>query len=527
MASRIWGISQAISSRLGLASLVFFAMLLLCSQAALAQFTADGKKLAGMLAVGAAEQGYSVALSADGATVIVGAPNDNSGTGAAWIFARNGEVWNQQGAKLVGSEGSLARQGASVALSSDGDVAIVGGPNDNSGAGAAWIFTRSGHVWTQQGRKLVGGSAVGKAQEGFSVALSADGGAAIIGGPDDNSGAGAAWIFTQAKGIWTQRSAKLVGSGAIGAARQGGSVAMVDVGNLALVGGSSDHSGAGAVWVFALVGDAWKQQGAKLVGAGAVGPAGQGSSVALSAGGLTAIEGGIGDNSGMGAAWVFVPEGGVFTQQGGKLVGAGAAGALVHQGSSVSLAADGDIAMLGASGDDSGAGAAWIFTRNTAPPLVWRQQGGKLVGAVAVGKAKQSLSVSLSGDGDTALIGGPADHANAGAAWVFVQPLQVYPDAGIVASGVQGGTFSPSSFSYQFRATSGSVKYSIANLPNWLTASSTSGTLTTTNATITFTINAAAKTLASGDYFGAVQINDTTGTQSFILRPYNLTVTPR
>jgi hypothetical protein len=84
-----------------------------------------------------------------------------------------------------------------VALSADGNTAIVGGPSDNSQAGAAWVFSRSGGgVWTQQGAKLVGSGATGIADQGQSVALSADGTTAIVGGFADNSYAGAVWIFT-------------------------------------------------------------------------------------------------------------------------------------------------------------------------------------------------------------------------------------------------------------------------------------------------------------------------------------------
>jgi hypothetical protein len=80
--------------------------------------------------------------------------------------------FTQQGPKLVGSGGGNSAQGDSVALSADGNTAIVGGPDDNGSIGAAWVFTRSGGVWTQQGPKLVGTGAVGGFQ-GLSVALSA------------------------------------------------------------------------------------------------------------------------------------------------------------------------------------------------------------------------------------------------------------------------------------------------------------------------------------------------------------------
>lgn len=62
-----------------------------------------------------------------------------------------------------------ASQGYSVALSADGNTAIVGGNDDNSQLGAAWVFTRTGGVWAQQGPKLVGTGAVGPAEPEASV----------------------------------------------------------------------------------------------------------------------------------------------------------------------------------------------------------------------------------------------------------------------------------------------------------------------------------------------------------------------
>ena len=75
----------------------------------------------------------------------------------------------------------------------------MGGFGDDGGVGAAWVYTRSGGVWTQQA-KLVGTGAVGNAAQGVSVSLSGDGNTAIVGGSSDNSGIGgigAAWVFVQ------------------------------------------------------------------------------------------------------------------------------------------------------------------------------------------------------------------------------------------------------------------------------------------------------------------------------------------
>ena len=105
----------------------------------------------------------------------------------------------QQGTKLVGTGAvGAASQGQSVFISADGNTAIMGGPSDNGSAGAAWVFTRSGGVWTQQGNKLLGTGAVGAASQGWSVSISADGNTAIAGGLSDNSNAGAAWVYSNA-----------------------------------------------------------------------------------------------------------------------------------------------------------------------------------------------------------------------------------------------------------------------------------------------------------------------------------------
>ena len=341
--------------------------------------------------------------------------------GATWVFIRSNGVWTQQVPKLVGAGavGEAHNKGIRVALSADGNTAAVGGPSDNASAGGAWVFTRSNGVWTQQGPKLIGTGAVGSAEQGLSVALSADGNTAIVGGFADSAFTGAAWVFTRSGGVWTQQGLKLVGTGAVGAAQQGISVALSADGNTALVGGTRDNSFAGATWVFTRSSGVWTQQAPKLVGAGAVGGAQQGSSVALSADGNTAIVGGWGDNSFAGASWVFTRSNGIWAQQGPKLVGTGAVGSDVQQGYSVALSAAGNTAIVGGNTDNEPAGAAWVFTRSNG---IWTQQGAKLVGAGAVGGANQGYSVALSAAGNTAIVGGSSDNSVVGAAWVFIVP---------------------------------------------------------------------------------------------------------
>lgn len=81
-----------------------------------------------------------------------------------------------------------------MALSGDGNSAVIGGYGDHNGVGAAWVFTRSGSTWTQLGSKLTASDETGGAIFGLAVALSGDGDTAVIGGPFD-SHVGAAWMF--------------------------------------------------------------------------------------------------------------------------------------------------------------------------------------------------------------------------------------------------------------------------------------------------------------------------------------------
>jgi hypothetical protein len=69
-----------------------------------------------------------------------------------------------------------------VALSADGSTALIGGPEHARTLGAAWVFTRSGFAWTQQGKMLsVGVDRYADDRFGDSVALSRDGDLALIG----------------------------------------------------------------------------------------------------------------------------------------------------------------------------------------------------------------------------------------------------------------------------------------------------------------------------------------------------------
>ncbi len=345
--------------------------------------------------------GQSAALSADGSTALVGGPFDDGGLGAGWVFTRSGSTWSQQGGKLS-APGQGGGFGTSVALSGDGSTALIGGD------GAALVFTRSGASWTQQGEALRG-SGESADVTGAGVALSADGDTALLGGPT-----GTAWVFTRSGSTWTQQGAVLAGSGAEAGSESGSSVALSADGSTALIGGGTAGGRLGAAWVFTRSGATWRQQGATLTGGQESGGGEFGAATALSANGDTALIGGPADGGDLGAAWAFTREGSGWSEQGEKLTGAGELSEAFF-GCSVALSAGGETALIGGR-DEGTVGAVWVLAHDRSG---WSEQASRLTGEGEVGHSSFGSSVALSADGGTALIGGRGDDQFIGAAWVF------------------------------------------------------------------------------------------------------------
>src|SRR5687768_9505919 len=198
--------------------------------------------------------GNAVAISADGNTVLVGAPHESSAargingngddnsvyaSGAAYVFVRRGDGWVQQAYVKASNPGQSDLFGMNVALSADGNTMAVAAPwersaatgvngdqNDDSlpQAGAVYVFTRSGGSWQQQA--YIKASNTGRRGEdgdqfGFSVALSGDGNTIAVGATTEDSAAtgingnqmddsaqsaGAVYVFSRTGSTWAQQA---------------------------------------------------------------------------------------------------------------------------------------------------------------------------------------------------------------------------------------------------------------------------------------------------------------------------------
>ena len=263
--------------------------------------------------------GLSVALSADGNTLAVGATREDSAatgvngdqtdnsvrfSGAVYMYTRDaGGVWTQQAYVKASSTDIVDFFGRSVALSADGDtlaagayledssaIGVNGDDLDNNAidAGAAYVFTRdTGGVWTQQAYVKASNTDAGD-HFGFTVALSADGDTLAIGAQNEDSAstgvngddldnnaidAGAAFVFTRdTGGVWTQQ-AYVKAANTDAGDNFGFSVVLSSDGNTLAVGAWLEDSGdrndemdnnaidSGAAYVFTRDnGGVWSQQ---------------------------------------------------------------------------------------------------------------------------------------------------------------------------------------------------------------------------------------------------------------------------
>jgi hypothetical protein len=187
------------------------------------------------------EFGSSVALSADGNTALIGARRDSNNRGAAWVWVRASGVWRPQ-AKLFDTNVYFAGafQGSAVSLSADGNIAMVAS-ND-----AARIWTRSGELWTQQAT-LDTAPVFGLSS--LSVSLSANGVRALVGGRASNGSRDGALLFVRNGSTWRLNGIRLVATGA-GIGISSGSAALSGDGMTAVIGSEGDGGNVGAAWIF-------------------------------------------------------------------------------------------------------------------------------------------------------------------------------------------------------------------------------------------------------------------------------------
>jgi hypothetical protein len=408
--------------------------------------------------------GLAVALSADGSTLAVGAPDEDSNAtgiggdeandaatdaGAVHVFVRSGTGWARQAYVKASNTAAGDAFGRALALSTDGSTLAVGAPGDDGTAtdsGAVYVFTRSGTTWTQQQRLKAAqpdasdafGTAVSLAGDGATLAASAPGedGAPLAGEADNSlTNSGAVYVFERSGATWSQQ-AWVKASNARSSDTFGGPL---PAGGVNTVGGRSVALSADGQ-TLAIGANNEDGDDSGVQGTGAITQSGYASG-----------------NSG--AVYVFARSGSVWTRQ--AYVKPATVGPGDQFGIAVALSADGGTLAVGATNEDgasrgiggdetsgsaSNSGAAYVFTRGG---TTWSQQAYVKASNTATGD-QFGQHVALSADGTLLAVGARAESGRTAG----VGGDQTNPDPGLTTNasgavylfGFASGTWSQRSY---------------------------------------------------------------------------------
>ena len=407
--------------------------------------------------------GHSVAV--DGDTAVVGAYEDESEKGAAYVLAKDSSgAWSQV-AKLTASDGEAGDIfGWSVAV--DWDTVVVGARYDDS----AYVFTKPSTGWataTETAKLTASDGVVG---DWFGQSVAVDGDTVVVGASEDD-GSGSAYVFTKAAdSVWTDatQTAKLTASDGDDFDEFGKSVA---VDGDTVVAGAPNNDGYGSAYVFIKPAAGWDDatQTAKLTpGAtddGAAGLAGTfGAAVAVD--GDTVVVGASAYSGSQGRAYVFTkPSGGWEDAE--RTAELATSDAEKNQ-FGWSVAVDGNTVVVGAHTDDASdsvndSGSVYVFTKAT--DSVWADATETVKLTATDGASGEQFGWSIAAGGGTVVVGAHWDDdkgADSGSAYVY---------------GVSGWTAIPDSEAGATNATS----YTVNDLTNeeeygfWIRARNTVG----------------------------------------------------
>ncbi len=410
------------------------------------------------------------------------------GSGAVYVYSKSGQSWVFEAFLKAESADADDALGASLALSANGNTLAIGAPFEDSSArgidgdpadntlgdaGAVYVFERTDEGWQRQAFVKASNSDEDD-YFGISLTLSADGNTLAVGAEgedspsteidgleDDESGyeVGAAYVFVREGGVWSQQ-AYIKASNAGDADRFGRVVALSGNGQFLAVGADSedsavigvdgdgsDNSGTsiGAVYVYARQGASWSQQAflkpSQLDGQGYDL---FGSAVSLSQDGSVLAVGAAGTNAYSGSVFMFSRTGSTWRETARLL--ASNAGAGDEFGHHLRLAPSGDILLVGAAqegslatgvdgraDDNSGpqAGAVYLFEYSDG---VWSERaylkasntdaGDRFGWSMAVDGSGEELVVAAPGESSASpgIGGDESDNSAPGAGAVYLLP---------------------------------------------------------------------------------------------------------
>ena len=365
---------------------------------------------------------FGARLAISGDTAVVGAyaedTPDGVNAGAAYVFVRSGSAWTLQQKLRPEPAGPVRQFGVAVAAS--GDTIVVGDDEEQ-----VYVFVRSGTTWTQQQQLSASDGAPG---DEFGTALAVSGDTAVIGAHASHlpDGAGAAYVFVRSGTTWSEQQKLTASDGA--AADHFGLTISLSGDTVALSAYADDTPrgfDAGSAYVFVRSGTTWTEQ-QKLTASD--GGADEWFGVGLALSGNSLLVGAPRDDqigqADVGAAYVFVRSGTTWSEQ-QKLLAADS-----EADDFLGWAADleGDLAVVGAPRDDYplaglNVGSAYVFTRSgTSWTEVQKLPSPEIESFMGFGGAVALTSDTVLSTAGTSDTGAP----DGGAVYVYGKPARYF-----------------------------------------------------------------------------------------------------
>jgi hypothetical protein len=383
------------------------------------------------------QSGWAVAMSADGNRIIISARANSDIAylvGQVRVYTWNGTTWTRTGQEINGDVAG-DEIGHSVAISADGNRIAIGArfkdSNGNDAGGHVRVYTWNGTTWTRTGSDM-NGEATGD-HSGTSVAMSADGNRIAIGAPlNDGNGAdsGHVRVYTWNGTTWTKAGNDIDGEATND--NSGNSVAMSADGNRIVIGAKfNDGNGAnsGHARVYTWNGTTWTKAGNDIDGEATNDNSGY--SVAMSADGNRIAIGAILNNgraNDAGHVRAYTWNGTAWTKSGSDIDGEAE---FDYLGYSVAMSADGNRIAIGAPLTDDGGDMAGSVRVHTWNGTAWAQTGATINGKATMETAGHS--VAMAANGTRIAIGAPIDDGvSNGIVRAYAMPY--IPDAPTISS---------------------------------------------------------------------------------------------
>lgn len=358
--------------------------------------------------------GFSVCISADGNTVIIGARNNSdsgSASGQIRVYQNIANVWQQKGSDINGIAIS-DKFGSSVSISADGNIIAAGAPDNNANgfeSGHVRAYKFQGTDWVQIGNDIAGEAF--SDHSGFAISLSDNGNRLAIGAPDNGlipnvgSNFGQVRVFENQNNNWVQIGSDIDGENPED--NSGFAVSLNGDGSIVAIGAPNNTDtihGAGHVRVYSFNSSTWVQIGNDIDGVGVNDKFG--GAVSLNNQGNILAVGAL-DHNGTGQVRVFENIANNWVQIGSAIDGEAVGDKF---GCALSLDSSGSHLAVGAyynNGTGVDAGHTRVFRNQSG---FWQQIDSDIDGEAILDRS--GYSVSLCADGSKVAIGAYLNDGN-------------------------------------------------------------------------------------------------------------------